>query len=244
MAKKKTSSLSIVIPAYNEQARIATTLKEVISYIDQEEIDAQIIVVDDGSKDQTVEKARQIADKRVSVVSYHPNQGKGFAIKTGVKHAIKELVLFLDADHSIPVSHFKDFLPQLKDAQVVIGSKALKSTEKIKKQKPHREILGRCFNLLVRIITGLRFKDTQCGFKLFTKEAAKRIFANVRVRRFSFDVEALYLAKKFGFKVKEMPITLTERETSRVSIVFDSLSMLKDVLLIRLRDISGMYHRR
>ncbi|HLC85534.1 MAG TPA: dolichyl-phosphate beta-glucosyltransferase [Candidatus Nanoarchaeia archaeon] len=244
MAKKKAQTVSIVIPAYNEEARIGTTMKEVLSWIDQQDLDVDIIVIDDGSKDQTVEKARQIADKRVSVVSYHPNQGKGFAIKTGVKHATKDLVLFLDADHSIPISHLNEFISQLKDAQVVIGSKALKSTEKIKKQKPHREILGRCFNLLVRIITGLRFKDTQCGFKLFTKEAAKRIFANVRVRRFSFDVEALYLAKKFGFKVKEMPITLTERETSRVSIVFDSLSMLKDVLLIRLRDIAGLYERR
>lgn len=233
--------ISIIIPAYNEEQRIKTTLKEVLTFIDKKKMDAEIIVVDDGSSDATATSARSIKDKRLLVLSYRPNQGKGYAIKIGVRNATGEVILFIDADHSIPIDHVEQFLPKLKDYEVVIGSKGLRKTTKVKKQKRHREFLGRCFNFLVRLITGVRFKDTQCGFKVFRAPAAKKIFLKMKVKRFSFDVEALYLAKKFKFKVKEMPITLTERETSRVSIIFDSLSMLKDVLLIRWRDISGQY---
>ena len=238
MEKKK---ISIIIPAYNEALRIKQTLYEVLEYVDEKKLKVEIIVVDDGSKDSTAHTAREIKDKRVVVLSYKPNQGKGYAIKTGVKEARGDLILFIDADHSIPISHLKEFLPCIKTHEMVIGSKAMKKTEKVKSQKKHREFLGRCFNFLVRVITGVRFKDTQCGFKLFDAKAAKKIFSQMKVKRFSFDVEALYLAKKYGYKVKEMPITLTSRETSRVSIVFDSLSMLKDVVCIRLRDWSGKY---
>jgi len=238
MEKKK---ISIIIPAYNEAKRIKQTISEVFSYIDKNNIKAEVIIVDDGSKDTTAHTAREINDKRLVVLSYKPNQGKGYAVKSGVKNSTGSILVFLDADHSIPISHLDSFLPHLKDFDILIGSKALKSTEKVQRQKKHREFLGRCFNFVVRLITGLKFKDTQCGFKVFKGPAAKKIFSQLKVRRFSFDVEALYLAKKYKFSVKELPITLTERETSRVSIVFDSLSMLKDVVLIRLRDIKGVY---
>jgi len=238
MEKKK---ISIIIPAYNEARIIKQTLYEVVEFLDKTKIQAEILVVDDGSKDSTATIAREIKDKRLTVISYKPNQGKGFAIKTGVQKASGDLILFLDADHSIPITHLEEFLPYTKDYDLVIGSKAMQSTQKVKKQKVHREILGRCFNLLVRIITGIKFKDTQCGFKLFSTKAAKQIFPQLRTKRFSFDVEALFLAKKYNYKVKEHPITLTEREGSRVSIIFDSLSMLKDVVLIRVRDLRGAY---
>jgi len=236
-------TLSIIIPAYNETKLIKQTLYEVIEFIDDKKIVAEIIVVDDGSKDDTVIRAREIKDSRVIVLSYKPNQGKGYAIKTGVKHSTGKCILFIDADHSIPINHVSEFLPCTKDYDLVIGSKAIKSTTKVKRQKVHREVLGRCFNLLVRLITGIKVKDTQCGFKLIKTSAAKKIFSQMQVKRFSFDVEMLYLAKKYGFSVKEMPITLTSREGSRVSIIFDSLSMLKDIIKIRLRDLRGAYQK-
>jgi len=233
--------ISIIIPAYNEAKRIKQTVQEILSFLKEQKMNAEVLVIDDGSKDNTAKIARQIKDPRLLVLAYRPNQGKGFAIRTGVKNATGDILVFIDADHSISIEHMIEFLPELKEYDIIIGSKALKSTEKVKSQKKHREFLGRCFNFLVRIITGIKFRDTQCGFKLFKKEPAKRIFSKMKVRRFSFDVEALYLAKKFNYRVKEMPIILTERETSRVSIVFDSISMLKDVIMIRIRDFSGKY---
>ena len=240
MAEQK-KEISIIVPAYNEAVRIKKNIVAILSFLDKQKMSGEVIVVCDGSKDDTPALARQIKDRRLTVLSYHPNQGKGYAVRTGMRQACGDIRMFIDADLTIPITEVKRFVPYLQKFDIVIGSKALQLRQKKGKQKPMRIILGRGFNLMVRMITGLRYGDTQCGFKMFSKRSAERIFSKVRVRRFGFDVEVLYLAKKFRFRVKELPVTLQRAETSQVSVVSDSLNMLKDMILIRYRDFCGKY---
>lgn len=234
--------LSIIIPAYNEGKKIEATLKSVAFYLKTKPIWADVIVINDGSRDETKHICEsvmpQLASQEVSycLLSNDRNRGKGYSIKKGVSQAQGEYILYSDADLSTPIEEMEKFLPFLKDKyDIVLGSRALKESQILVHQPWYREKMGKVFNLLVRTLVLRGIKDTQCGFKCFRKEAAKKIFAQLVTDGFAFDVEALVLAKKMNFKVKEVPIKWVNHPESKVHPVKHSLAMLLELMKIRLK---------
>ncbi len=230
--------ISIVMPAYNEEKRIGQSLKKIRSFMNKLGQKYEIIVVDDGSVDKTIEATRK---HNVRVVENKTNKGKGFSVKNGVLRAKGDLILFSDVDLSTPIEELRTFLKLMKEYDVVIGSRGLKESRIQVKQPGYRHFIGKTFNKIVRLITGLKIKDTQCGFKLFTREAARRIFPKLTIERWGFDVEVLYLAKKYGFQTKEQAVTWLNSDGSKVSPIKDSIKMFFDVLKIRWNDFNGRY---
>ena len=237
-------NLSVIIPAYNESKRITNTVIRISKYLKEKNHDYEIIVVDDGSRDNTAEIVSELSKEyeNLSLVKNGKNKGKGYSVKNGMLHAERDYLLFSDADLSTPIEEIEKFLPWLKEGyDVVIASRALKGSDIKIKQPFYRVFIGKTFNKIVQIIATRGIKDTQCGFKLFTKKAAKRIFPKQKLERFGFDVEILYLTKKFGFKIKEVPVIWINAEGSKVSPIKDSIDMLKDLFIIRLNDLLGKY---
>ena len=234
--------ISLVIPAYNEEKRIAHSIKKVLSYMKKKKYDFELIVVNDGSKDKTEEKAKSIKDKHVRLISYSPNKGKGHAVKIGMLAAKGDLLLFLDADLSTPIEEIEKFIPLTKNYDVVIASRALKESQ-IKVHQPfYREIIGKVFNKMVQLLAVWGIKDTQCGFKMFTKKAANIIFKRQRIHGWAFDVELLFIAKKYRLKIKEMPVTWINEGDSRVSPIKSSIQMFIQIFKINLNNIRGYYN--
>lgn len=225
--------LSIVVPVYNEEKTIEKALDEIISYTKN----AEIIVVNDGSEDSTVKKVK--AYKQVVLISQPKNMGKGAAVRRGMLEAKGDFILFLDADMSTPINQLKQCLKEKTD--VVIGSRALKDSVISVHQPFYREILGKTFNKLVQLFAVPGIWDTQCGFKLFSKKAAKEIFSRARLNGFSFDVEALYLARRLGFKIREVPVVWIDNPDSTVHPVKDSLRMFRDIFRIHWYSLTGKY---
>lgn len=227
--------LSVIIPAYNEEKRIETTLQKIVFYLKQNKNikNYEIIVVDDGSKDHTREIVEKylLSENFIKLNSFRENRGKGFSVREGALLAQYSLILFSDADLSTPIEELDKFLPLIANYDIIIGSRALKESDVKKHQPFYREIMGKTFNFLMRKITGLPFKDTQCGFKLFKN--CRVIFQNQVLERFSFDVELLYLALKDNKKVAEIPVSWINDERSKVSPITDSLQMFKDILKIK-----------
>lgn len=228
-------TLSIVIPAYNEEQRIGPALRQIIDYLKGRKSTAEIIVVDDGSTDRTASLARSIlTDWPLSrVISFEKNQGKGAAVKIGVLQARGELILLTDADLSTPIEELEKFWPLAGDYEVVIGSRALPASDLRIRQSRLRENMGKFFNLLVRWLVLPDFKDTQCGFKLFKRQAAREIFSRLKTTGFAFDVEALLLARKLGYKIAEIPVVWTNSADSRVKLISSSVKMLLELIRIR-----------
>lgn len=234
--------LSIVIPAYNEEKRIGLSLRKIIDYLELRNFSAEIIVVDDGSSDRTAEISREIlADWSVSqVISFPENRGKGAAVKEGVLKAGGELVLFTDADLSTPIEELEKFLPLTEQGfDLVIASRALPESEIRKRQSWLREHMGKSFNLLVRLLLLNGIKDTQCGFKLFKKEAAREIFSRLQTTGFAFDVEVLLLARKLGYKIAQVAVVWINSPESRVRLFRSSIQMLWELLKIKRRKKNG-----
>ena len=234
--------LSIVIPAYNEENSIEASVREVMGYFSDKQLSYEIIVVDDGSIDGTLSVARKLAEEisAIRVCSYLPNRGKGFAVRTGMLAAEGERILFTDADGATPI----DELPALMSALdagygVAVGSRAAPGAIRVIHQPFYRELGGRALNLFIRLFTVPGIDDTQCGFKLFTKDAARAIFSQCMIDRFSFDVEALYLARRFGYKITELPVHWTHHGNSRVRPIRDGLRMFLDIAKIRLHRYSN-----
>jgi dolichyl-phosphate beta-glucosyltransferase len=241
--------LSVIIPAYNEAQRIGDTLQNVVRYLHSQSYDSEVIVVDDGSRDQTAEIARMFCDQtavpEVRVVSYHRNGGKGFAVRTGMEAAKGAFRLYYDADASTPISEVeKAWVEFDQGADVVIGSRALPASELHERQALYRETMGRIFNLLLRGLGMTQFRDTQCGFKIFTKRAVNLIFPRQRVNRYSFDAEILMLAERAGLKVCEIPIQWRNSPHSSVNPITDALRMFYDILRIRINVSLGRYKAR
>ena len=235
---------SIVIPAYNEGARIGATLEKVLAYIDQRGWDAEVIAVDDGSSDDTAEIVRRYAQKnpRLRLLQNPGNRGKGYSVRNGMLHGQGEILLFSDADLSSPIREAdKLFAAIAGGADIAIGSRWLRSDLQTQRQPLYRQLFGRIFNLILRITLGLTFKDTQCGFKAFNRRSAAKIFPRQRIERWGFDPELLFLARKLGCKVVEVPVEWAHREGTRISPLRDGPQMFFEMLRIRWNSLRGKY---
>lgn len=238
---------SIVIPAYNEGERLAPTLEKVLAYVHQQGWDAEVIVVNDGSSDNTAEIVRQFAarDPILRLVENPGNRGKGYAVRNGMLSARGEIVVFSDADLSSPIEEMPKLLaPLAEGADITIGSRWLRSELQIHRQSLHRQLFGRIFNGLNRMILGLRFKDTQCGFKAFTRKAAQAILPLQRIERWGFDPEILFLAGKFGFRVDEVAVRWGHVGGTRINPLLDGARMFQEMVRIRWNDMTGKYDGR
>jgi dolichyl-phosphate beta-glucosyltransferase len=237
-------SISFVIPAYNEEALIAATLKESCEFFKSHFKRFEVIVIDDGSSDATVSIVLEFMKTvpQLKLIKNERNQGKGFSVRRGIEEADCELILFSDADLSTPLDEVFKLMREIERcADVAIGSRALPESNIIKSQQFHRRNMGKIFNVLVQILLFRGIYDTQCGFKCFRKTAAKRIAARQRLSRFCFDVEMLYIARKMKYIVKETPVRWINREQSRVAVVKDSLNMFCDLFRIRWNAWMGVY---
>src|SRR2546423_3134291 len=240
-------SLSIVVPAYNEGARLGKSLRAIVTYLNEYAPASELIVVDDGSTDDTANTARaELSDSRTvhtSVISYHSNLGKGRAVRLGLLASRGDIALFTDADLSTPITETPKLIdPILRgECDLAFGSRALDRTLIGVHQPWRREQGGRVFNLAVRLATGLPFWDTQCGFKAFRMSVCRPLVEAATVDRFGFDVELLYLAFRAGLRLKEVPVRWSHNEGSKVSVVSDSFRMLSEVGLIRQHARRGVY---
>ncbi len=224
--------LSVVIPAYNEARRLPRTLKEAWAWLCAHEPEHEILVVDDGSQDNTraLAQAMQKDIPSLRVVGYADNRGKGYAVRAGMLAAKGAFRLFMDADHSTHISEWEKARALLQQgADVAIASRKLPDSEIPVRQPWLRERLGEAFNLLVRAASGLPFRDTQCGFKAFTARAAQEIFARTRINGFGFDVEVLWLAKQMGLRIAEFAVTWRNDADSRVRIARDAVRVLAEI---------------
>lgn len=241
--------LSIVIPAYNESERLGATLKEVLQYIQANKLEAELIVVDDGSKDNTAEIAREIceefADIETKVIRYEENRGKGFAVKTGFLAAKGDIALFSDADLSTPISELQKLVEPIKLGKydVAFGSRALDRSLIGVHQPWRREQSGKVFNLIVRTLTGMPFWDTQCGFKAFNLKKFRPLLDVMKIERFGFDVEFLYVANYHKLRLKEIPVRWDHCEGTKISFLRDSRKMFFEVNQIRSNAKKGAYDR-
>jgi len=233
--------LSIIIPSKNEESRIGNTLRSTIDFCKEQGYDYEIIVVDDGCVDNTRGVVERFKDQGVWMTQKRPNRGKGFSVKEGMLKAKKEVAVFMDADNSTQISEVKNFLPLLGSYDIIIASRNLKGSVIATKQPKLRSILGNIFPFLVRLLVVRGVKDTQCGFKLFSKKAIMELFPRSRLNRWGFDVELLFIAKKRGLKVKEMPITWSNEGQSKVNPFKDSIDMFFDLIRIRFNSLRGRY---
>ena len=244
------SRLSVVIPAYNEAARIRASLLAAADYLAAGPFDADIVVVDDGSADGTVALVEALAASRprdsspaIRLLKNGRNRGKGYSIKHGVLMSGGDLVLISDADFSTPITELPLLLRAIETegCGIAIGSRALPDSRVEIHQAAWREGMGRAFNRLVRAITGLPFRDTQCGFKLMRRQEVLPLFRGARIERFAYDVEILYLARKSGIRVAEVPVVWRNAAGTKVNALVDPLDMLKDIVWVVLRDRLGRY---
>ena len=242
----KDITYSIVIPAYNEGARLGATLEKVLGYVREQGWNAEVIVVNDGSRDNTADLVRGFAakDPVLRLVENPGNRGKGYAVRNGMLQARGEIVVFSDADLSSPIEEMPKLLAALAaGADIAIGSRWLNSELQTQRQSLLRQLFGRIFNLLLRVILGLQFKDTQCGFKAFTRRAAQAIFPLQRIERWGFDPEILFIALKRGYRIREVPVTWGHDERSRMSYLRDGIKMLEELLYVRWNSLVGVYNR-
>jgi dolichyl-phosphate beta-glucosyltransferase len=235
---------SIIIPAYNEGARLDATLNRVLGYLAQQKWDVEVIVVNDGSRDNTVEVVQTHMQKNstLRLLENPGNRGKGYSVRNGMMHAGGEVLLFSDADLSSPIEEAPKLLAAIAGgADIAIGSRWMQSDLQTQRQPLYRQFFGRIFNLMLRLILGLKFKDTQCGFKVFTRRAALAIFPQQKIERWGFDPELLYLAKKYGFKVAEIPVAWAHSAGTRISPLRDGTRMVIDMLKICWNALTGKY---
>jgi dolichyl-phosphate beta-glucosyltransferase len=235
---------SIIIPAFNESARIRTTLERISACAAERGWDLEIIVVNDGSSDDTARIVRDFAadNPQLRLIENPGNRGKGYSVRNGMLHARGEVLLFSDADLSSPIPEAAKLFESISaGADIAIGSRWLKPELQTQRQPPRRQLFGRIFNLLLRLVLGLHFKDTQCGFKAFTRRAAAVVFPLQNVERWGFDPELLYIAKQSGLRVAEIPVIWAHREGTHINPLRDGLRMFRDVLTIRWNGFSGRY---
>ena len=237
----KSIYLSVIIPVYNEERRIEDTLFRINDYLTTQEFSSEVVIVNDGSIDDTLKLTKETLEKTSltnQVLSREINRGKGYSVREGVLQANGEFILFSDADLSTPIEELEQLIPWIeKNYDIVIGSRGLKDSDIQIHQSWLRETSGKIYNALVQglIIRGI--KDTQCGFKLFKRIAAFDVFKRQRIEGFSFDVEILFIAKRLGYKIKEVPIVWRDSRPSKVRMPVESFKMLWELIKIRMTDI-------
>ncbi len=242
-----TPDVSIVVPAYNEKDRLGGTLAETVEYVRSNKLNAEIIVVDDGSTDTTARSAHETfalhPDITTQVIRYEENRGKGFAVKTGMRAAKGKIALFSDADLSTPIEEMPKLTGPIAKGEfdVTFGSRALDRTLIGTHQPWRREQGGKVFNLVVRLMTGMPFWDTQCGFKAFNMATFRPLLDVMQIDRFGFDVEFLYVAMLHGLRLKEIPVRWNDDIRSKVNVLRDSVRMFDEVRQIRRNAKKGVY---
>ena len=238
--------ISIVIPAYNESARLGRTLDQVLNFVHQQAWRAEIIVVNDGSSDQTAELVRTYTrqDSTVRLLSNPGNRGKGYSVRNGILHAKGEFILFTDADLSSPIEEAPKLFQALENgADIAIGSRWVRPELQTQRQSVTRQVLGRVFNGFLRFFLRLKFNDTQCGFKALRQHSAKTIFPLQRIEGWGFDPEILFLAQKMDFTIAEVPVLWAHDDGTRIHPFIDGAKMITDMIRIRWYDLSGKYAR-
>jgi dolichyl-phosphate beta-glucosyltransferase len=235
--------LALVLPAHDEQRRLPAALEAIHAFIARQAYETEVIVVENGSRDDTLAVARGLCARYPELsVLHEPAAGKGGAVRRGMLESTADYRFMCDVDFSMPVEQVARFLPPaLSGADVAIGSREVAGS--IVRDKPHRRLVGRVFNFMIRRLLLPGIRDTQCGFKCFTRSAASAIFPRLTIPGFAFDVEALYVARRLGLRVEEVAITWTADADSRVRVARDAVRMLRDVLSIRRNGRGGVYDR-
>jgi dolichyl-phosphate beta-glucosyltransferase len=238
--------LSIIIPSFNEELRLPASLDRVAAYLDTSRRRAEVIIVDDGSRDRTAEVAASYAERiaNLRVLRNGQNRGKGYSVRHGMLEAKGEIVLFTDADLSAPIEEAEKLLAVMSQYDVAIGSRALDRSLIQVHESAFREFAGIVFNKIVRIVLRLPFVDTQCGFKAFRRERCHILFEQQRIERFGFDPELLYLARHHGLKAVEIPVQWSHSPATKINMMRDSILMFLDVFAIRWNALRGCYPRR
>lgn len=239
--------LSIVVPAYNERDRLGGSIQKILSYIGAADIAAELIVVDDGSTDGTSDVASEAAshfrNTSTQVMRYADNRGKGFAVRKGLREASADIALFSDADLSTPIEELTKLVGPIRSGQVDVafGSRALDRSLIGTRQPWRREQGGKVMNLIIRKMSGLRFSDTQCGFKAFNMRKFRPLLDTMTIDRFGFDVEFLYVAQYHGLRLVEIPVRWNDVEGSKVSVFRDTRRMFTELSEIRKNARNGVY---
>jgi dolichyl-phosphate beta-glucosyltransferase len=243
------TDLSIVVPAFEEQERLGGSIRKILAYFETEKLNAELIVVDDGSRDDTAGIAREAFASNPGipskVVRYEQNRGKGYAVKTGLLAAASDIALFTDADLSTPIEELPKLVDPIREGRcdVTFGSRALDRSLISTHQPWVREQGGRVINLIIRTMSGLPFIDTQCGFKAFNMKKFRPLLDVMRIDRFGFDVEFLYVANYHGLRLKEIPVRWANVEGSKVSVVRDTRRMFGELAQIRKNAKTGKYDK-
>lgn len=231
-------NISVVVPAYNEEERLGDTLPVLYAYLKEHDPQFELIVVDDGSTDRTPSIVQEFAQQHpeVRLLSYQPNRGKGYAVRTGVLQSRGEWVLFSDADLATPIEELANLAAKLQEGyDIAIASRAVQGAKLVVRQPWYREFAGRSFNLMVQLLAVPGIHDTQCGFKLFRQEAAREIFSRCEENGFGFDIEVLHVALRLGYRIAEVPVHWLHREGSKVRLLRDAVRMFIALLRISRR---------
>jgi glycosyltransferase involved in cell wall biosynthesis len=237
---------SIVIPAFNESGRIPATLQAVVACIRANAWRAEVIVVDDGSTDSTAALVRAFQEHapEVRLVQNPGNHGKGYSVRHGMLEAVGDVVMFTDSDLSAPIEEAERLFAAIaQGADIAIGSRWLESGRQTHRQPLYRQFFGRCFNAVTRLVMGLRFADTQCGFKAFTRASAQVVFKLQTIEGWGFDPEILFIALKRGYRIVEVPVSWAHDERTRMSYLRDGMKMLREIAAIRWNALTGHYSK-
>ncbi len=237
--------LSVVIPVYNENKSIKTAIQETIKFFNARSFNYEIIIVDDGSKDNTVKIAKETAEElnsNIIIFKNDVNYGKGYSLKKGIMSAKGEIILFFDADLSTPLKAFDEMLPFLnQDYDVVMGSRHLSESKILVRESKIREFLGNIFTKIVFSFFLKGITDTNCGFKVYRREVGQKLYSLLTINRWGFDVEIIYIAQKYNYKIKEVPVYWSHDAHSKVKIISAVLNTLKELAQIKINDWKGKY---
>lgn len=244
MISSSMTKLSLIVPVYDEEKIIKRNLQEIINFLKTRKYSWEIVVVDDGSHDDTCEIVDEFVGSNIKLIKSGINMGKGAALRRGVLASKGEYIIFTDADLSVPIDFVNPVLASLENgSDVTIGSRRVKGADIAKHQPKFRELMGRFHTFLARTFTGAQISDFTCGFKGFRDIAAKKVFSQSLINRWSYDDEILFLASKYGYKISEIPVRWINRDDSRVTMWSAMITSFLDLVKIRLNDISGKYEK-